>query len=289
MTRYYGKHSDFPGYSIEAFRGMQENEQFDAIVEWFRAHYEDPANETPYDSEEGGYLYIWGGPYDAREVIQEEFEGVATDDLMERAIAEIELGGWEWVRRGRGDSPAEGELTDDEIDAFIDAAVTEVVDGEGVWPKIIAVPQTSEKEARRRLRETLDELEEEIKFLSIEVNVPPPAMGHNNPPEAIDPASAQVRQVKREIASIAETIEQIREITQRDEPSAEEVISQRNRLAKAVISVGKYVGRKIDKGIDQSINVGVVLGIANYDKVLIAVNNVIQAVAEWISILRWPF
>ena len=30
-------------------------------------NFEDPANETPYESSEGGYIYIWGGPYDALE------------------------------------------------------------------------------------------------------------------------------------------------------------------------------------------------------------------------------
>ena len=32
------------------------------LVDWFHYFYEDPANETPYNGREGGYLYIKGGP-----------------------------------------------------------------------------------------------------------------------------------------------------------------------------------------------------------------------------------
>jgi hypothetical protein len=31
------------------------------MVEWFAQHYEDPAESTPYCSEEGGYMYLCGG------------------------------------------------------------------------------------------------------------------------------------------------------------------------------------------------------------------------------------
>jgi hypothetical protein len=45
------------------------------MVEWFAKHYEDPAESTPYCSEEGGYMYLCGGPYDAREEIEAHFAG----------------------------------------------------------------------------------------------------------------------------------------------------------------------------------------------------------------------
>ena len=40
-----------------------------AMRDWFLGSYEDPAENTPHDSGEGGYQYIWGGPYDALEEI----------------------------------------------------------------------------------------------------------------------------------------------------------------------------------------------------------------------------
>jgi hypothetical protein len=44
-----------------------------AMREWFFARYEDPQNQTPYDSEEGQYIFIWGGPYDPRNELTDRF------------------------------------------------------------------------------------------------------------------------------------------------------------------------------------------------------------------------
>ena len=47
--------------------------RIDALVEWFHERYEDPAERLPYVSAEGGYQWIYGGPYDAREVLGDNF------------------------------------------------------------------------------------------------------------------------------------------------------------------------------------------------------------------------
>ncbi|MDE4139992.1 P-loop NTPase fold protein [Phaeobacter gallaeciensis] len=68
------------------------------MVQWFHALYEDPQNETPYDSEDGRYIYVYGGPYDASEVLQNEFGNQVSDHLIEQAVAEIEGDGTlEWA------------------------------------------------------------------------------------------------------------------------------------------------------------------------------------------------
>lgn len=35
------------------------------MVSWFQERYKDPANGVPFNSAEGGYQYVHGGPYDA--------------------------------------------------------------------------------------------------------------------------------------------------------------------------------------------------------------------------------
>jgi hypothetical protein len=71
----------------------------ESIAEWFLENYEDPANSVPYESAEGGYQYYAGGPYDAEEVLSEEFPGVP-DEVIEQAIDLISgEGGPDWVRR----------------------------------------------------------------------------------------------------------------------------------------------------------------------------------------------
>jgi hypothetical protein len=78
-------------------KGAPEEQQFEAMREWFHARYEDPANETPYDSEDG-YQFIWGGPYDPSDVIQERFSHVVTFEVMEKLIDELlQEAGDEWA------------------------------------------------------------------------------------------------------------------------------------------------------------------------------------------------
>lgn len=67
------------------------------IVEWFLSNYMDPANGVPYDGSEGGYLYINGGPYYASDEIYERYPEV-DDDVIEAAVAEIELECDVWVK-----------------------------------------------------------------------------------------------------------------------------------------------------------------------------------------------
>jgi len=70
-----------------------------AMVKWFFDHYEDPAEHLPYESAEGGYQWIYGGPYSPDLELQSQFE--ETNDIahIERAIAIVtSFGGWEWVK-----------------------------------------------------------------------------------------------------------------------------------------------------------------------------------------------
>ena len=70
------------------------------MVDWFFEHYESPAQGVPYESREGGYQYVFGGPYDAREELQEAFPYAAPEDI-EEAVGEIERESLEWVEKGQ--------------------------------------------------------------------------------------------------------------------------------------------------------------------------------------------
>ena len=69
-----------------------------AMKEWFFSHYEDPVQNTPYDSGEGGYIYIWGGPFDAIDVLYAEFSGKVDDAIIEELAAELDSECLEWAR-----------------------------------------------------------------------------------------------------------------------------------------------------------------------------------------------
>jgi hypothetical protein len=84
--------------------GKSHDEMIDVMVKWFFQNFEDPAEETPYESAEGGYQYIWGGPYDANEELQAAFCPKLEDPTFEvvekaaiAAAEKIEEDGWEWA------------------------------------------------------------------------------------------------------------------------------------------------------------------------------------------------
>jgi hypothetical protein len=63
---------------------------------WFYENYEDPVNCLPYESAEGGYQYIYGGPYEPSEVLQDEFGGFVPDNLIEKLASDLSDISFEW-------------------------------------------------------------------------------------------------------------------------------------------------------------------------------------------------
>jgi hypothetical protein len=79
-------------------RRSSHNIQLEVMRTWFYSTYEDPAESTPYESAEGGYIYIWGGPYDPEEELQDEFGGLIPDKVIEELATELRDICWEWTR-----------------------------------------------------------------------------------------------------------------------------------------------------------------------------------------------
>lgn len=70
----------------------------DEMVEWFLERYEDPAENTPYETAVGGYVYLGNGPYHADDVLADEFPD-ATEASIAEAVAELERTSVVWVRK----------------------------------------------------------------------------------------------------------------------------------------------------------------------------------------------
>lgn len=83
--------------SEDALREADRATQLDVMENWFRQNFEDPAERTPYESREGGYIWIWGGPYDARDELHSEFDGIVPDDVIDELADDLEGEGWEWA------------------------------------------------------------------------------------------------------------------------------------------------------------------------------------------------
>src|ERR1700722_6653707 len=93
-----GKKQTFRWYTLKdgkrissrSLREAQRDDQLEAMRRWFHSNYEDPVESCPHDSREGGYQYIYGGPYDAREQLDEEFSGVVGDEVIEELAEELD-------------------------------------------------------------------------------------------------------------------------------------------------------------------------------------------------------
>jgi hypothetical protein len=69
--------------TAEELKLLTPEAQREIMMNWFAARYEDPVHRTPYDSSEGGYIWIYGGPFDAEEELRGEFEGIVDDKIIE--------------------------------------------------------------------------------------------------------------------------------------------------------------------------------------------------------------
>jgi hypothetical protein len=68
-----------------------------SIKGWFLQNFDDPVHDTPYVSAEGGYQYIWGGPYEVRDILETFFSDVVPEELIRAAAEELENESLEWV------------------------------------------------------------------------------------------------------------------------------------------------------------------------------------------------
>lgn len=89
---------DIEGKSVE-LRSLQyksKEYQLEVMRNWFFENYEDPAESCPYESREGGYFYIYGGPYEADEVLQDMFGEYTNSKYIEELIDELQEECYEW-------------------------------------------------------------------------------------------------------------------------------------------------------------------------------------------------
>lgn len=98
-----------------------EKQQLVALRAWFRARYWDPANDTPYQSSEGGYIWIGNGPHSPDEVLGDRFSGVVDARVVARVAQEMrdEVGD-EWARISVGSD----DYYDERFDLQVEAADT---------------------------------------------------------------------------------------------------------------------------------------------------------------------
>lgn len=88
-----GADEEIADLTDDQLRALSKVQQQAYIMAWFHSQFWDPSQETPYDGREGGYQYVYGGPYEAQEELEEKFGGVVEQDVIENAVEEIESDG----------------------------------------------------------------------------------------------------------------------------------------------------------------------------------------------------
>jgi hypothetical protein len=79
--------TSIPEADLTKLRNEYVNAAAKYIAEWVICNYEDPVHHTPYESAEGGYQYINGGPYSVTDIIKEEFHSMFPgDDVPEEVV-----------------------------------------------------------------------------------------------------------------------------------------------------------------------------------------------------------
>ena len=78
------------GWTAEDMEHLEPETQKEVLKAWFHRNFEDPAESTPHDSSEGGFYFIWGGPYDAEEELRDEFESLGVpDEVIDEVVGKV--------------------------------------------------------------------------------------------------------------------------------------------------------------------------------------------------------
>ena len=80
-------------------RRVSQKVQREVMSDWFHEHFQDPVECCPHDSGEGGYQYIYGGPYEPHEVLVQEFDGIVSFRVIEELADKLADQSWQWSGR----------------------------------------------------------------------------------------------------------------------------------------------------------------------------------------------
>lgn len=242
------------------------------MVNWFHTNYEDPVNRTPYESREGGYQWIWGGPYDAREELSEMFGDIVPEQFIEEVAEELEGEGvLEWAPTPKPEDYDQTEPQDEppSLDIFSDEP----------GPQF---GTAADHEAREAARIALDKL---LKAVEAPRHG---GMGHNQPPSAIE---------EKEMDELRTAATELRLELEKPTPSISLVKRWAAPLRSALIATSSWATKKLDKTVDaaaegfgkafgstlgKAAGVGIIAIVGS--KVFPELNHAFDSVAQWLSI-----
>jgi len=292
--RYYS-FEDYDGLTPSQLKRASKADQIRYMQHWFWTFYEDPSAGMPHISKEGGFQYIWGGPYDAMEELFHEFDGTVSESRIREAAESVQSDGtYDWApspehpnrRADREEFQAGDELSEalaagasEETPEEALESVTEMLKS-GSRPYYGAADEIAQ---RQDILARLAVAEAEIaKLKRKRRRKRPAARNHNNPPELLadeegdrlDDAEKAVVEIKGELA--------------KEKPDAPKVASATARLFAFVKFGGKKIGEKMAEKVGEKIMDSSIVqsGLALLKE---HVFKAAQKIVEWLTNITLPF
>lgn len=245
--RYFFSDDDRIGVTPSQLKRVGRARQLGYIKFWFNTYFEDPVQETPWV--EGEYVYLWGGPYDADEVIQDKFGDLVSYERMREAIDEIESDGTtDWAPTSRHPD-YQASLGDRDEDSEHDADVDEPSQAtiEEILRRLrsgasIHLGGVEERFERQVLRDHVAKLEAAL----ARMRSAPPGRGHNGPPDEDDDATSDLKPSLADAVADVATIKREIELSTPDVLKVAEATSRLSRF-------GKWIAARAQKALERAV------------------------------------
>ncbi|WP_127519948.1 hypothetical protein [Mesorhizobium sp. Z1-4] len=223
----------------------------------------------PYQSREGGYQWIYGGPISADDAIQDEFSEVSDWETMQVAVNEIQSDGFDWSPRPDQD--------DDGIYS-VDEPLPDIFDEDDAYEDQDAIAtQRSLADLQGELHQRLDDLESLLRD-----HVGRAMIGHNNPPESVE--IPPLSDVERE--EVLAEISTLREEAEKREPDVDLPTRSVVVFRRFASVVGRWLRDRANAQIDNLLT-PVAVALTFYGRQLLqALEAAANATMEWMQALQ---
>lgn len=209
------------------------------MASWFFDNFEDPQNEMPYDSEDGVYLYPYGGPFDAADMLSSFSYDYPNKEWIRAAVEKIEHEGtFEWAPTPHGEYYEHPEPDVDDADLSVNTA-------------------SNRTDAIGILLAKVDRLEQRLDEIA-------PAYGHNGPPDevGVPPYDTEDRDKLRELVAV------VRDELSKAAPDTSILYAESEKAASIGAKAIAYAAKTTDTAVQESVKTvakyGTLLGIAHF-------------------------
>ena len=209
------------------------------MASWFFDNFEDPQNEMHYDSEDGVYLYPYGGPFDAADMLSSFSNDYPNEEWIRAAVEKVEHNGtFEWTPTSHGEYYEHPETDVDEADLRVNTA-SDRTDAIGI------------------LLAKVDRLERRLGEIA-------PAYGHNGPPDevGVPPYDNEDRDKLRELVVV------VRDELSKAAPDTSILYAESEKAASIGAKAIAYAAKTADSAVQESVKTvakyGTLLGMAQF-------------------------